>query len=362
MAVENITSWQSLHNNLAYQYTHGTVPVYTLTTDIDLNDEYPEGVSTTDIKGFSNYGNVEHTIIIDGKDPTTGAIHKIKNLRTNISNPQPIFNWSLTTSYSDATIIFRNIDFVNLILAGGHFYESNGYVRQLNFENCRFVGYRTGNTYWVNQQRSITCTSCYFDLPWYGAGSSSYDYCALTPTDTNWNSSTLSRANYCWFHESYGGWTITNVEGDSHSGCAPGSSIVTTQCARFGMSGCYIDGSMKRPYSWSYSSGWKIGYAYCYAYYSSIAPYFDSATPNVIDVDWYVDQVSASDVGLRVYDLNLSGVQKESMTAPNFSSVSYYRSTASGKPNIILATPAQMKNVEWLRSQGFPILEDTPSE
>lgn len=364
MATVTASSWSGIvsANNSFGSDTTNTIK---LTQDIDLNNEYPSGVATLELKHYTGYYGTSRTWVLDGKDATTGQNHAIRNLRTSISNPSAIFKQKDDT-LSSITVIFRNVDFVNCIVSGGDFflneYSSHKEYITLVVENCRFVGYRTGNAYLFNQPLNITCTSCYFDMPWYGAGSSSYDYCALIPNNSNPNSSNLAKANYCWFHESYGGWTIANMEEGQHSNCSPGSSIATTQCARFGMSGCYIDGSMKRPFSWNYSSGWKIGYTYCQVYYSSLASYFDSSTPNVIDVDWYVDQVSASSVSLRVYALNLSGVQKMSMNAPNFSGVDYYRSTATNKPNIILATPANMKNVTWLRSQGFPILEDTPSE
>ena len=142
-------------------------------------------------------------------------------------------------------------------------------------ENCRFVGYRTGNSYLINQYNNITCTSCYFDMPWYGAGSSVYDYTSLvyrgTPTTD------IPIANYCWFHESYCGWTLTG----GSSTTSPAIGYPTTQCCMFAMNGCYIDGMMKVPYK---QSGSDVD-IYCYVYRSDIGQYYTASTPNVIDID-----------------------------------------------------------------------------
>jgi len=334
-------TWASVREAAISSYTQRTINI---TNDIDLNNESPYGVDSANInpQGASDYYDL---LIIDGQG------HEIRNLRTRITNPVPIFNMpNGTRANYFSYILFRNIDFVNCILAGSDFIRNTGVDIPLRFENCRFVGCRTGNAYLINQDKKITCTSCYFDMPWYGAGSSVYDYTSLVKRSET--TTDIPVANYCWFHETYGGWTITNSE--SSGGVQPPQEYPTTQCSMFAMNGCYIDGTMKNGmYTWGSSGN---GMFYSYVYRKAIGENYTASTPNVIDMHWYSD-LNYRYVTVKV--LNMNAVFNKSFTAGQYEAVEYQRVTTGSQPNIILATPEQMKDTSWLQSQGFPIIIPT---
>lgn len=319
-----------------------------LLNDIDMNDGYSQGVNQYI---YSNlYGTA--TYIIDGDG------HTIRNLRNPITGGD-VFKTDYGTN---VTYKFQNIDFVNLILSGGHFLnlypQSDGTGRMnIVIENCRFVGYRTGNSYLINQSTKISCTSCYFDVPWYGAGLSIYDYTSLVKRGEP--TTDIPTANYCWFHESYCGWTITN----SSSSADVKPDVPTTSCCMFAMNGCYIDGQVKLGLKYYQNGPSYNNTARCYVYREAIGSYYTASTPNVIDVDWISDFSGMSySQNLTCYALNMNAVFKKSMTTTNYRSIDWSRTSVGSQPNIILATPEQMGDVEWLRSQGFPIIDPTPIE
>lgn len=341
-----VSTWAELS---AACHPSGTVSFpYTikLLNDIDMNDGYSQGVSQYIYSEYS--GSAAYIIDGDG--------HTIRNLRNPITGGHIFY-----TDYGhDVTYKFQNIDFVNLILSGGHFLnlypQSSGAGRMgIVMENCRFVGYRTGNSYLINQYDNITCTSCYFDMPWYGAGSSVYDYTSLvyrgTPT-TN-----IPTANYCWFHESYGGWTLSSASGSS----SPIPDYSTTQCCMFAMNGCYIDGTMKRPVV--YTNGGTTATMTCYVYRRDIGSYYTASTPNVVDMHWFCSNLWTTVRTFEPCALNMNGVfSEQAEILDNPITPTYYRTSTGSQPDVILATPEQMEDVDWLRAQGFPIIDPTPVE
>ena len=349
MATYNVTTWSELVNALRQSEPDDIdIRIY-LMNDIDMNDVAPTGVSTTQIQSFGR------SMILEGNG------HCIKNLRTSISSPQPIFSMANYHYLPSKALNIQNLDFVNLILAGSDFlYDSSDY-RQVNFTNCRFVGYRTGNSYLINQATKISCTSCYFDMPWYGAGSSAYDYTSIVKRGTP--TTDIPTANYCWFHESYGGWIIYSPPYGSTTS-SPTIDYPTTQCCMFAMNGCYIDGYMKRP---SIINNSDVNALYCEVYRRDIGNYYTATTPNVIDMMWeFVDKPSGSSFtpssGI-VYVLNMSALFAKTVIVPTYQSyTNYYLTPVGSQPNIILATAEQMQDVSWLRAQGFPIIDPTPVE
>lgn len=345
MSTYNVTTWSDLVYYLAQGRPDDVDTVINLMNDIDMNEVAPTGVGTNQIKCFGR------SMVLNGNG------HYIKNLRTSISNPQPIFSMANYHYLPSKALNIQNLDFVNLICAGADFlYDSSAY-RQVNFSNCRFVGYRTGNSYLINQTAYVNCTSCYFDMPWYGAGSSAYDYTSLVARGAP-TSDAIPTANYCWFHETYGGWTLTG----GSSSTSPTIGYPTTQCSMFAMNGCYIDGVMKVPYKQTSSNV----DAYCYVYRSDIGQYYTASTPNVIDMEWRTTRHPTWTPGSYTgYVLNMNGIFSEKVTyygdvpiSP--STISYTRTSTGSQPNIILATPEQMQDVDWLRAQGFPIIDPTP--
>ena len=346
MPTYNVTTWSELVNALKQAQPDDVDTVINLMNDIDMNEVAPTGVGTNQIKCFGR------SMVLNGNG------HYIKNLRTSISNPQPIFSMADYHYLASSSLNILNLDFVNLICAGADFLFDSSNYRQVNFRNCRFVGYRTGNSYLIHQNKKITCTSCYFDMPWYGAGSSAYEYTSLiergTPTED------IPTANFCWFHESYGGWTLTG----GSSTTSPPSDYPTTQCCMFAMNGCYIDGTMKVPYK---QSGSDV-YIYCHVYRNAIGSYYTASTPNVIDMEWTSTRhASWTPSAYIAHVLDMSAVFSRNVTYYGDvpippSSIAYSRDAAGSQPDVILATPEQMEDVSWLRAQGFPVIEDTPSE
>ena len=340
----DVTTWSGLVSQLTQMHPDDETVVINLMNDIDMNDVSPLGVSTTQIKCFGR------SMVLNGNG------HCIKNLRTSISNPQPLFSMADYHYLQTKALDIRNLDFVNLICAGSDFlYDSSDY-RQVNFTNCRFVGCRTGNAYLINQGTKITTTSCYFDMPWYGAGSSVYDYTSLVKRSEA--TTDIPVANYCWFHETYGGWTLSG----GSSSTTPGIDYPTTQCSMFAMSGCYIDGNMKMPYRQKSSDTVEI---YCEVYRRIIGNYYTASTPNVIDIEWSMSRHPSWGPSSYIMQvLNMNAVFSEKLThygdiPIDPSSISGSRISQGSQPNIILATPEQMKDTSWLQSQGFPIIIPT---
>ena len=301
----NVTTWTQLVNELKRLHADDEDVVINLMNDIDMNDGYASGVSTTQIKCFGR------SMILNGNG------HCIRNLRTSISNPQPIFSMADYHYSANVPLRISNLDFVNLICAGADFLQDSASYRYVQLTNCRFVGYRTGNSYLIGQDAYINCISC----------------------------------------ESYGGWTIIN------SPDVKKPDVPTTSCCMFAMNGCYINGQVKLPLGYFQNGPSYYSNAHCYVYRANIGSYYTASTPNVIDVDWISD---FSGMGykqyLTCYVLNMNAVFKKSMATTNYNSIGWSRSSAGSQPDIILATPEQMGDVEWLRSQGFPIIDPTPIE
>lgn len=307
------------------------------TADMDLNDEFPLGVNQIVLRYDPNaYSSTAIDLIIDGQG------HTIKNLRTRINNPVTIFNCNQSASSTNRRLFIKNMNFVNCILSGANFLNI---ATPVFFENCRFVGCRTGNSYLINTNTKITLTSCYFDMPWYAANADNDTYTSLVPKLSSLpDASVASKAYYCWFHETYGGWQITDRDGDY-------SRLQTypCSCSTFNLHGCYIDGRMKYPKG-TYNS-------YIKMYPNIMSPYcqYSASVSNVIDMSFFTsDDNSVQDVLIP----KISGVFKK---YPINSSARFFvnNDDTSGRPDPILATPAQMQDASWLQSQGFPIIIPT---
>ena len=329
-------SWDSLVSGNDSSDVGADNRTATLTQDIDLNDEHPLGVSTLVLKIL----NSNRTYTIDGQG------HEIRNLRTLISNPSPIIK-----NNKDTHLVIKNVDFVNLILGGAPFaYEyRNEYGRanlRITFENCRFVGCRTGNAYFIDSERKITFTSCYFDMPWYAANALDTSYTSLIPKISAVISDTdkVRNAYYCWFHETYGGWTVTDRDGDYNR-----LQTYPCSCSEFNLHGCYVDGRMKYP------QGNINGYIKMYPNIMNPYRQYTASVPNVIDMSFFTSgDNSVQDVIIP----KISGVFKKYPINP---SARFFVNSddTSGRPDPILATPAQMQDPSWLQSQGFPIIVPT---
>ena len=358
----NVATWDDIRNNASYGSAEQTL---NLQNDIDLNNEYPYGVSTVTIGLGIGFWSNSGTWTLDGDDGLGGR-YKIRNLRTLIATPQSIFNM-YNRNNPNVKVIFKNIDFVNLILSGADFFTNGDFTGSIEFINCRFVGCRTGNTYLINKKTRITCTSCYFDMPWYGANSDVYTYTSLIPAlaDTEVQSLTVSSlptAYYCWFHETYGGWTVATGFGSSTTtwtGSPDG--LIVTSCQCFCMHGCYMDGKVYAPWS---SLSVISSFLYVYRYNLTMLDWTPTV-PNVVDINWVVTRTG--NTVANCFRSVFSCVFKEKVTKTDgtdwtLGSTAFDTSkisspaTGSSMPNPITATPEQMEDAAWLQSQGFPII------
>ena len=364
MAIVDITTWDDIRNNALYGSATQTL---NLQNDIDLNNEYPYGVSIVTIGVDVGYYANSGTWTLNGDDGQGGR-YKIRNLRTRIDTPQSIFNVN-NTDNPNMKIVFKNIDFVNLILSGADFFFNGSFTGSIEFVNCRFVGCRTGNAYLINKKSRITCTSCYFDLPWYGANSNVYTYTSLIPalTDTEVQSLTVSSlptAQYCWFHETYGGWTVkTGLSASTGTWATNPDGLIVTSCQCFCMHGCYIDGKVYAPWT-SQSTISSFFYIYCY---NLTMLDWTPIVPNVVDINWVVTKSGSGGTLASCYRSAFSCVFKKKVTKADGTDWSLGTdafgtskvsspATGSSMPDPITATPEQMEDAAWLQSQGFPII------
>lgn len=354
MAIE-VSTWAELTAAVNNSLSSWGGTVIQLTADIDMNSEAPEGVHFVS-NSIGSY--ITGTLTIDGQG------HKIQNLRTPISSAGDIFYLqSSLSSAKNVGMIWQNIDFVNIILAGGSFFNWNSGKINMNLQlnNCRFVGSRSGSAYLIGTtplqgtSHEATFTSCFFDIPWQGAGVSDLSCTSLIPKYDN--SVSKVTANYCWFREKYTGWVW-------YGGSTTTAYSYNAAYPRFfsfsymKINGCYIDGKAQLPTMVNYDG---YGAFMGYFLHRNIVQNYTPSTQNVFDVEITTDKMTSLYWQANaVYYSSISGVVKKDATADGESCTWVdYRSYADGGvsyPNPILATPAQMKDAAWLSSQGFDII------
>lgn len=348
MSIE-VSTWAELEAC----FTDNTAADIKLIADIDLNNEYPQGVT-----GFTY--NASKVVIIDGEYIENGVKkrHIIRNLRTNMTTPQTIFKQSSGSATNDGTIL-KNIDFQNLILAGANFLESSDSYK-MTVNNCRFTGSRTGTAYFMKKgsYSNASLTNCSFDLPWKGAGQSDLAPISLIYAQgisANAGASSYLQANYCRFVEKYTGWILpTNLRYDSPGRYYSFSAIK--------LNGCRVEGETTVPTFICYDDNYAY---YSPFFYKQFASYL-SPSQNVFDIRITCKDMHSS--GTLVNKLcygAFNGVISD--TAVNESNVGipledyngtkyYFDKESSTCPNPIIASAAQMKNSAWLQSQGFDIV------
>lgn len=348
MAIKEVSTWAGLVTALN---RFETGDIIKLTADINLNTEYPQGVDSC---AFDQSGYEGTTVTIDGDG------HAIINLRTRLSSPVSIFTKTGTGSY--LTVTFKNIDFVNLILTGASLVSMTSQDTMI-FQNCRFVGSRSGASYLINNNTNVTLTICYIDMPWMGSGQTDLSYTSLIPKST---SNVSAVANYCWFREKYTGWTYSDGHVYSPDSTDINKQVPSFSFSMFKINGCYIDGSMTIPDGCDIvNSGTR------YVYYAGLLSKVvnNSYTPssqNVFDCDLtaVVASTSAPSPSDDIRTCGWSGVIKKNAHKPNGNVISTYSfpsgSSMGGSTTPIFATPAQMKDAQALYDLGFDIV--VPSE
>lgn len=342
MAIYEVNTWAAAMAALVTegQGTWGD-SVIKLTDDIDLNDEAPEGSATSVTKNGS-YG----TLTIDGT-ATGKERYEVRNLRNVVGGSSAII--TIGGSVGNAhTLKFKNIDFVNLLISGAAFLAKGGSNTGLVviFENCRFVGTRSGaNCYLYNQYRNVTLTSCFVNLPWQGLGQTDLSCTSLVPK--NAGSTTTAVANYCWFREHYTGWIIPNKPSIT------GGDAWVWSCSYFQCSGCYIDGDMKVS-NYQTTSYTDAGMGEVLAR-TNETTYTPSAM-NVLDVSIDCGTYSSVKYGWW-YGLYVQRAHKSDGTAVTISLAN------DEGPNLpssfrkpLFATVEQSKDAQWLYENGFDIV------
>ena len=131
MATYNVSTWEQLVEALQADVDSNVTDTITLTADIDCNYSIPLGVQSTIYIGHPAYQSEYGTKVIDGQG------HVIRNLRTHIVSPVPIFRYEYD-SYAKAKAIWKNIDFINLCLDDYlfswrmNYNNNNGYMHMYN--------------------------------------------------------------------------------------------------------------------------------------------------------------------------------------------------------------------------------------
>ena len=341
MAAVEVSTWPQLKTEL--QSSHDVK----LMADIDMNEAAPNG----------DYVTLEGSVTIDGNH------HVIKNLRTTVSSPKPIF---LCHYPGTRSLTIKDLDFQNLILAGNSLVGSdssyNSYPSPTQINGCRFVGSRSGAAYLLAYNSGITLNNCYFNLPWQGSGQSNLSYTSLIPKSTE-NVSAI--ANYCWFREKYTGWIYNSTMGTYYPDASSANErIPSFSFSMFKLNGCYIDGSMKIPAGYDViNSGRKYVY-YCELILKAVNNAYTPSAQNVFDCDLIADIGGTSLTENTIRTCGWSGVIKKNAHTPGGVEVSSYTfpsgSTMGGSTTPIFESPADMKNAAELANDGFDII--VPSE
>lgn len=343
MATYEVSTWAELVAKLSA--TTMEARTIKLTSDIDCNDEIPTGVGST----ITIYNSGDYPVVIDGSYTENDVVknHVIRNLRTNVTSPVAIFNLNRYSSQSsgnrNASVTFKNIDFINLILDGaplvGTVDSSVTSNNKLTFNKCSFVGRR--NRFLVNAYNAesasgnaLTFTSCFFNIPYKPSDTSN----TYVPLNGEWkySSSYFAYANYCRIKEYYNGWTVGLF--------IPGNTV-SPHCSAHNLklNGCYIYGTIVGASS-------AIGITNYYTYTSTIQ--------NVVDADLRSKDGSS---GSAVSIYAPKGIYKTAADGTTNVVKKYGDDTVNcpitnQNTNAIPETPSRMISPADLASDGFDIV------
>ena len=278
MATYEVSTWAELIARMSD--TTAETRTIKLVADIECNDAVPLGPTSP----INIIGSIERYCTIDGSYIKDGEIknHVIRNLRTNVTSPVDIFDFRAHNPQSGVSTLFeigvtiQNIDFINIVLDDAMMFRltkasgsSGASGNTVKFKNCSFVGRR--NRYLIgainSNANSLTFESCFFNIPYKPSGTSD----TYVPLTADWSG--YAYANFCYFRESYNGWTVGTYE----SGM---STNPQTSTYNLKLNGCYIDGTI-------------VGYSsnICITKYYS----YNAAIQNVVDADLRAYNNSGSD-------------------------------------------------------------------
>ena len=330
-----VSTWGEIVSNLNGTMTDDILTLK-LTKNIDCNKEIPEGVAST-IKVKARSG-AKTRVVIDGSytENDEEKNYEIRNLRTHVSSPVNIFEM-VTNGSAKPTILFKNIDFVNLLLMGtgtqlflktGNDVSTSNYYN--TFENCRLVGKRSrmwlyghsDNPYTVSTD-SLRMISCFVNMPYVDANPDA-QYQRLCKSST---ANFSHQADYCHFVDTYGGWTPTT----------DGMLLY-----RFNLNGCYIEGDIVG----NVSNGIRVTTAYAY----------DSPMQNVVDCRLLSKDAPSETISVYAP----KGIWKDKISPfdnPESSTTyAYTNQNAAAIP----CTPAEMLSPSDLADKDFDIVVPSP--
>lgn len=332
----NVSTWSELVDAIQADYGSETQVNINITTDIDCNYEIPLGVETSIPPGSSQ----SRYMIISGAYVEDGVTknHIIRNLRTHITNPVPIFMGPTGTASSSELPRFQwhNVDFINLVLDEAFYtQDGNSYYGYLGFYNCRFVGRRTVYFFYHidgYDYLQVDLNSCFFNVQYIPSSSSANSSRnALINTANN----TYIQAYFCWFRETYNGWTVYTGSGYTN--------VASTYRAY--MVGCYSDGELVSAGTSGFSVTDRNNYS--------------STIQNVIDIDFKLIDRDISDT--RTFSIYVpAGIYKNYYTKYGDDSVVYDNQYAIKNGDYAIPeSPSDMKNPAKLYADGFNIIVPT---
>lgn len=338
MATYEVSTWNEFAT--AYQNistsTTGTDTIQ-LISDIDCNDDIPEGLPSTLDKSFSHYGT--HNIIITGAyvENNVTKNHVIRNLRTNITSPSYIFKIrSFTDSTITTNIYFRNIDFINLVLDRAFIYFDLCQYANVYFEKCSLVGRRT-QSFLICENSSrkptVKLTSCFMNIEYRGINTTQIPF--NIGFDGNNSYIPPTYANFCRIKQVYTGWTVGSYFSPT---IAVNPQNITHNLY---MNGCYLYGTFVGT-----DGGFGITDNYSYA----------ATIQNVIDADFRL--VSTTSAGSTIRFVAPKGIFVNRLRKLNDDSTSYVieNYNNSGDNKAIPVPPNKMTDAQYLYNLGFDII------
>ena len=330
MATYEVSTWAELVNAANTARSGGDI--IKLVAEIDCNDEIPTGVtSTVEIWQVS--------ITIDGSYTENGVTknHVIRNLRTNITSPQPIFKFVFNNS--SITHRVKNIDFINLILSAPLFQVKDYYLATHYFyvQNCRFTGKRydylisrlAGQTSGAQGFVQNYLQYSYFNVPYYGTSENKVRLCQ------NYYQSGSGYfycyADSCRIKASYNETYTPTYD----------TGLVKSEITNVSLNGCRIEGDIV---------GCDADVSYININFG-VRPDRTISIQNVYDVDFYMKSISGS----KNIEFNgCKGLVKRPVKDWETKTQEY--NTYNLYTDYIFATESQMKDTDWLIENGFDVI------
>lgn len=290
-----------------------------LMRDINCNDEIPEGVETSLTPALGS----SYIMIVDGSYKVNGEVRNrvIRNLRTHVITPVVIFKAAAGGS------IFKNIDFINLVLDRALVQiAQDSSAKMCTFNCCRFVGRRTYNL-WDTMKGSKTTAgfnlySCFFNIPYIKTPYVVADIPLERNNATGSYLKYLSYAYFCRFVESDD--TLTGI----------------TSCSNLKLSGCRVQGKL--------TSNSPITITSQYDY--------DSVIQNVVDLTLK----TTAEQGTTIVVNAPKGVWKDAIYSTDSTILTPYQYTNTN-PLAIPESPTDMVDVSELYSDGFDVQQPNPN-